>query len=213
VIVNYNAPILEITSNDNSSHGILVRGTGSTAAGAATIKVSGLGGTHIETMGDPTSAIHFIEINLGTGSDQVIMQSIHLSGGISIDTNAGSDIVNVVNVSCGLFTATLEAGNDVATFVNVHTTQDNSFGVFAGSGRDVVVLNHVTAGFKGSGATLAVDVGAAGGGGSHDSLVVIGSSADNATFADTDGIDGTLVWKHNGNHFTTQSITGFATVV
>jgi hypothetical protein len=56
-------------------------------------------------------------------------------------------------------------------------------------------------------------MGFPGGGGSHDALNVVRSSADNATFADTDGSDGILVWKHKGNHFTTQSITGFATVV
>jgi len=220
VIVKYEGSGLLIESPDDSNHGILVRGTGSTAAGA-TIKVSGLGGTHIETLGDPKSAITQIDIGLGNGRDQVIMQSVHVSGVINIitdggnDTEGGNDILSVVNVSAASFSVSLEAGNDVATFVNVHTTEDNLFSVGAGSGRDVVVLNHVTAGTKGSGGSINVDMGfpGPGGGGSHDALVVVRSSADTANFADTDGSDGILVWKHTGNHFTTQSNTGFATVV
>src|SRR5262249_20575813 len=118
VIVKYEGSGLLIESPDDSNHGILVRGTGSTAAGA-TIKVSGLGGTHIETVGDPKSAITQIDIGLGNGRDQVIMQSVHVSGVINIitdggnDTEGGNDILSVVNVSAASFSVSLEAGNDV----------------------------------------------------------------------------------------------------
>ena len=116
------------------------------------------------------------------------------------------------NPPSSTFGIKLGCGNDVATLVNVSATSGD-FLLDANDGRDAVSLSKVTAGTKGSGNVLGVEMGP----GNYDALAVALCSADYGGFDDgvvfsTPGTNGVLT--RAGNHFNIAEVNyGFQWVV
>jgi hypothetical protein len=203
VMVTNAGGALTITG-DASSNYYQVLQTGTTAGGGVNVRVTGFA-TKIDNLDTGKTGTTFTftgvtsitvdETAGGSNHVTIVGTKLGMSGDLHVDMGSGNDILTVVNASAVDIITTLGGGNDVASFVNVRTTEGEDFTLDAGDGRDVVVLNNVH------------------GPGNLDQLVVVLSSADTATFSDTGGTNGILVWKHAGNHFTTETDTGFHTVV
>lgn len=204
-----NAGTLTITG-DSHNNIITVRQVGKNVDGAPIIQVTGAAtklsnldtgktGTSFKfgsATGDDISAI---DIEMGGGSDIVTFTDTTVFGSIT---------VNMDDPSSG----GVGDGNDVLVMSNVHSTDDNvnvwlgggtnvasltkvsavdGFSLDAGNGRNVVVLNGVSAG---SGEEFFVDLGT----GKLNTVTVIHCSGGDSDFFD-DGSNGVLVGV--GNHF------------
>jgi len=217
VMVTNAGGALTITG-DAASNYYVVQQTGTTAGGGVNVRVTGAA-TKIDNLDTGTTGNSFtftgvtsITVDETAGGNNhvtIVGTKLATTGDLHVDMGSGNDILAVVNASAVDIRTTLGGGNDVASFVNVRTTEGEDFTLDAGGGRDVVVLNNVHAGTSTLPANLTVEMGP----GNLDQLVVVLSSADTATFSDTGGTNGILVWKHAGNHFTTETDTGFHTVV
>jgi len=215
VMVTNAGGALTITGDANSNY-YQVQQIGVNPNGGVNVRVTGFA-TKIDNLDTGTTGTSFkftgvtsltVDESLG-GSNHVTIAGLNLSDGdLTMTMGGGNDIVSVVNARSLDATILLGGGNDVASFVNYRTTETD-FSLDAGGGRDVVVLNNVHAGTSTLPANLTVEMGP----GNLDQLVVVLSSADTATFSDTGGTNGILVWKHAGNHFTAETDTGFHTVV
>jgi hypothetical protein len=202
---------------DARSNYLLIRQVGTTPGGGVNIRVQGLATTlnNVDT-GTSGSAFTFtgitnIAIDLSQGgNDQLTLINTNIAGqgDIAIGFGGGNDVLTMANVRAENVAASLGGGNDVASLVNI-TAAAGGFALDAGNGRDTVVLNRVKAGTVGSGGGIAVQMGPGG----HDVLTVVLCSADMAAFADTNGTNGVLVWKHTGNHFGLEADAGFQIVV
>lgn len=228
---------------DNAANSIIIHQVGKAInPGQITIQIQGIGTKLLVAIpqnvtGPPTeffppansviiTGVNSISVRLAGGNDSLSFYNIIVPGTFDIDMGNGNDTLTMSNVH-DLFpginggppgsgvpvipsTTRIELGlgNDVAILNSVSAAVD--FSIDGASGRDAISLYHVTAGtvdtiFPIS--HLSVDMGL----GDFETLTAIGCSAVEGFFGDTGGHNGLLV--RSGNHFTSETDTGFSLIV
>jgi hypothetical protein len=240
VIASVTGGLLTLTG-DSSNNALSVHQVGS-SNGGANIQILGSATKIANAVSGKTGysftfkGITDITVNLNGGNDTLAVYSTAVTGGIAINMGAGNDALSMVNVAAANFGSVeidepvlttsvrpfqailptvgieLGTGNDVASFVKV-TATSGDFILDANDGRDVVTLNRVSAGTKGSGNVVGVEMGP----GNYDSLAVVSCTADIGGFDDgvmfgSPGTNGVLT--RAANHFFVADVNyGFAWVV
>jgi hypothetical protein len=133
------------------------------------------------------------------GNNTVIANNVNVQaiGGIYYSVFAfgnGNNTVIANHLSARDFRVYTGSGMDSVTVMNSTLQSGSSLTLDTGDGRDAVVLSNVKTD------TLNVDVG----GGYMDSVTSVKTTADTATFADTDGSSGIIAGV--GDHFGTVTI-------
>ena len=226
-------------SGDDAANVIVVQGAAVNAGlGVLSVQIQGFG-TKINNLDTGTTSnsatftgVADIDVALNGGGDVMTMKNLNIPDTLSIDMGSGNDVLIMNNVhellDTGPVTATIVHGNTLRPALKPHISGDASItlgsgidvavlhnvtsagdiNIDAGDGIDVVTLIGVSAGTSGSGNTLSVDMGT----GRSNVLTVISSTADFANFT-SEGSFGLLNFKHLGNHFGSETNSGFTVVV
>jgi hypothetical protein len=165
---------------------------------------------------------HILNVFGADGNNTTTLENVKVGYGLGVYGNAGNDMVMATNVSVEaidhIYYSVFDLGDGNNTVIANHLSAWD-MRVYTGTGNDIVTVMNSTLQSGTSSLTLNtgdgrdaisllkvktdainVDVG----GGYMDTVTSVNSTADTATFADTDGTSGII--SGVGNHFGSQTI-------